>query len=113
VITLRKAIRTTIDESLLKEVKKQAIDGGMNLNDVLEDIIEMFIVRQEMNSPSDKPINGDTLLAAMSSEIKVALAKVCSDYNLSLTDTLNSFLIDISDAISKTIYMANFSRKEE
>lgn len=40
---MRKNYSTTLDENLLKEIKKAAIDEGRDLNDILEEIIRKYL----------------------------------------------------------------------
>lgn len=109
---MRIPIRTTIEESLLKEVKKQAIDQNCNVNDILENLIKRFIAWRDMNGNNAIDIDGNAALAAISSETRVALEKICSSYNLSVTTFLRSYIGDISKATAKVMLMANLSEKE-
>jgi hypothetical protein len=111
--TIRKPIRTTIDEELLIAVKKEAVEQGINVNDVLEDLIEKFLAWKSMNNPEVKSSSMENVFNAISAETRIALARICESYNLSVTSTLYGFFQDVSDAISKVMLMANYTKKEK
>lgn len=41
---MRKQITTTIDKNILKKSKRLAIDSDMNLNDVIENSLELWLI---------------------------------------------------------------------
>lgn len=41
---MRKQITTTIDEDILKKSKRLAIDSDMNLNDIIENSLELWLI---------------------------------------------------------------------
>lgn len=43
---MRKPFRTTIDEELLNELKKEAIERNVNANDILEEYLSLFLSRK-------------------------------------------------------------------
>lgn len=45
----RKQITTTLDEELLKEFRKIAIDEDRNLNEILEELMEKYIKEKKGN----------------------------------------------------------------
>lgn len=41
---MRKQITTTIDKNILKKSKRLAVDSDMNLNDIIENSLELWLI---------------------------------------------------------------------
>lgn len=111
---MRKAIRTTIEEDMLEAVKEVAKEKHCNVNDVLEELISMYIFWDKLNKPDNRIFDNseNQLQDGISSRIKVAIKEIIIDYGLSFEDCeLERFIDNISDACSSAIYMGNFARK--
>lgn len=111
---MRKAIRTTIEENMLNAVKGIAESRNCNVNDVLEEIISMYIFWQEFKTPKSKCLdNSDNQLQnGISLRIELAIKEIVVDYGLSTENPeLRNFINKFSEACSSAIYMANFENK--
>ena len=110
---MRKAIRTTIEEDMLEAVKDIAREKKCNINDVLEEIISMYIFWGKFSKPECKSIDNSEgqLQEGLSNRIKVAIKTIIIDYGLSFSDyELEKFINKISDACSSAIYLGNFKK---
>lgn len=109
---MRKAIRTTIEESLLDEIKKIAKSKNINMNDVIEDVLSEFLFWQDFKLSPNKVIdNSECLLeTGISKKVEKSIREIINDYGLYVDERLELFIGHISNSIADAIYMGNFYR---
>jgi len=54
---MKERIHTTIDSKILKEIKKQAIDEGLNINELIEKMWRIYKVFKEGEREINKKPN--------------------------------------------------------
>lgn len=111
---MRKAIRTTIEEEMLEAVKQVAKEKHCNINDVLEELISMYIFWHKYSKPDSQVVDNseNQLQDGISNRIKVAIKEIIVDYGLSFAGfELERFIDKISDACGSAIYLGNFVKK--
>lgn len=100
---MRKAFRTTIDDDVLLYLKKQAVEQGVHVNDIIENLVLDKIQEQYLEKSNEDFLNMSELQKnnyierKLTNVIRNVLNKYCKKtiYPINLPEIVSKAIVDI------------------